>query len=287
MSVIAGQLYVVATPIGNLGDLSPRAVEVLQSVALIVAEDTRHARVLLGHFAITTPVRSLHQHNEDRESDKVLAELGAGRSVAVIADAGTPLINDPGLIVVQKARAQGLTVIAVPGPCALVAALSVAGLPLNRFIFEGFAPRSGTARAAFFSERRDCSATWVFYESSHRILDTLVAMTQCLPPQRKIVVAKELTKMHERVLSGSAAELLAQFQALPELQKGEFVVLVEPAPASVEDKTCLTEQQCHVLERLLAECSLKTAVALTVHLTGARKSLVYQTALALQKQHEV
>ncbi len=284
MSDTAGRLYVVATPIGNLKDITARAIEILKSVDLIAAEDTRHARVLLDHFAIFTPVRSLHQHNEAWASEKLLDKIQQGLSVALISDAGTPLLNDPGLPLIRMAKQRAISAIPVPGACALVTALSVAGLPLDRFVFEGFPPRAKGAREAFFIERRNQASTWVFYEASHRIVDTLTVMAQALPVERQIVVAKELTKLHERLLCGNAAEVLEKMIQQPELQKGEFVVLVEPAPEVARDEMQLTCQEMDVLERLLSECSLKTAVALTVELTGAKKSVVYRNALELQRR---
>ncbi|MDD1613235.1 MAG: 16S rRNA (cytidine(1402)-2'-O)-methyltransferase, partial [Methylococcaceae bacterium] len=195
-----GKLYVVATPIGNLADMSFRAVEVLKQVDLIAAEDTRHVKMLLQHYGITNKLISLHQHNENKASSVLLEKLRAGQSIALVSDAGTPLLSDPGMPLVKMVKDAGLDVVPIPGACALIAALSAAGLPVTQFSFEGFLPRTSSARKAFFSERVLSPKTWVFYESSHRILASLQDMAEILPLDRQIVIARELTKLHETIV---------------------------------------------------------------------------------------
>ncbi len=282
MSNEPGKLYVVATPIGNLADMTFRAVAVLQEVALIAAEDTRHIRPLLSHYGIRNKLMSLHQDNEARASLQVLEKLQSGLSVALVSDAGTPLLSDPGMPLVKAAKDAGVAVVPIPGTCALIAALSAAGLPVTRFSFEGFAPRTAAARLAFFTERRNCPDTWVFYESSHRILASLRDMAAAIPPDREIVIARELTKLHETIVKTHLAHALALVEQDDTMQKGEFVVIV--AGATVKDSLeGLTEEQQRVLAVLLKQCPLKTAVAMAVEITGARKKWLYQAALDLQQ----
>jgi len=280
MSLEPGKLYVVATPIGNLADLTFRAVTVLREVDLIAAEDTRHAKQLLNHYGIGNKLMSLHQHNEGHASSQVLEKLQSGLSVALVSDAGTPLFSDPGMPLVKAAKDAGLAVVPVPGACALVAALSAAGLPVTRFIFEGFPPRTASARKAFFQERLHCPDTWAFYESSHRILASLKDMAAVIPPERDIVIARELTKLHETIVKASLGVALALVAEDEHMQKGEFVVIVAGAEPGPEPMGLNFEQQ-RVLEILLKQCPVKTAVALAVEITGARKKLLYQAALAL------
>jgi 16S rRNA (cytidine1402-2'-O)-methyltransferase len=280
-----GKLYVVATPIGNLGDISYRAVETLRQVDLIAAEDTRHIKILLQHYGINQKVVSLHQHNEVRASADLLEKLRAGLSIALVSDAGTPLVSDPGMPLVQTVRDAGIDVSPLPGACALIAALSAAGLPTARFSFEGFAPRTSSERKSFFRAKAESPDTWIFYESCHRVLASLQDMKEVLPPDRRIVIARELTKLHETIVKMTLAEALALVGSDPNMQKGEIVILVEGAPK--EDHSAeITEEQERVLGILLRECSIKTAVALAVEITGARKKALYQTALALQSVKE-
>ncbi len=277
---MSGTLYVVATPIGNLGDISERALTVLRQADLIAAEDTRHCRRLLTHFGIATPTTALHDHNERSRIPELLEHLRAGRTLALVSDAGTPLINDPGLPLVRAAHEAGIRVSPVPGPCAAVAALSAAGLATDRFAFEGFPPRTQNARREFFLALRDEPRTLVFYESSHRLVACLTDLAATFPPERRLVIAKELTKVHERFIATRIAEATAQFDAHPDWHKGEFVLIVEGAPC---DKAVLSAEQRRILHLLLGECSLKTAVALAEKITGARKKLLYQAALEWQK----
>lgn len=283
MSNEHGKLYVVATPIGNLADISFRAVDILKQVDLIAAEDTRHVKMLLQHYGISNKLISLHQHNEDKASAPLLQKLREGLSIALVSDAGTPLLSDPGMPLVKMVKDAGLDVVPVPGACALIAALSASGLPVSRFTFEGFLPRTSSARKTFFSERLSCSTTWVFYESSHRILASLQDMAEVLPLDRQIVIARELTKLHETIVKASLGEALKRVEQDENMRKGEFVVIVDGAAV---DKTepAVTAEQEKILRALLRECSIKTAVQLAVEITGARKKLLYQLALELTKE---
>ena len=278
-----GKLYVVATPIGNLADITFRAVEVLKQVDLIAAEDTRHVKMLLQHYGITNKLVSLHQHNEDKASFVLLEKLRAGLSIALVSDAGTPLLSDPGMPLVKMVKDAGLDVVPIPGACALIAALSAAGLPVTQFTFEGFLPRTSSARKTFFNERVLSPKTWVFYESCHRILAALQDMAEILPLDREIVIARELTKLHETIVKtslGKALELVAQND---NMRKGEFVVIVDGAVADTKEQIITAEQE-KLLQVLLRECSIKTSVAMAVEITGAKKKLLYQAALAMDKE---
>lgn len=281
MSSQCGKLYVVATPIGNLADITFRAVEILRQVDLIAAEDTRHVKLLLQHYGISNKVVSLHQHNEDTVSAGLLERLRQGQSVALVSDAGTPLLSDPGMPLVRMVKDAGLEVSPVPGPCALIAALSAAGLPVTRFSFEGFLPRTSSARQAFFHEKLMCPTTWVFYESSHRILASLKDMAEVLPLDRQIVIARELTKLHETIVKASLGEVLELVENDDNMRKGEFVVIVDGAVVDKKEQVITPEQQ-KLLAVLLRECSIKTAVAMAVEITGVRKKLLYQAALEMQ-----
>ena len=277
-----GKLYVVATPIGNLADMSFRAVEVLKKVDLIAAEDTRHVKILLQHYGITNKLVSLHQYNEDKASAVLLEKLREGQSIALVSDAGTPLLSDPGMPLVKLVKDAGLDVVPIPGACALIAALSAAGLPVTQFSFEGFLPRTSSARKAFFNERLLSPKTWVFYESCHRILASLQDMAEILPLDREIVIARELTKLHETIVKTSLGEALALVAQNDNMRKGEFVVIVDGAVVDKKEQIITTDQE-KLLQVLLRECSIKTAVAMAVEITGVRKKLLYQAALEMDK----
>ena len=277
---MCGKLYVVATPIGNLADFSYRAVEILKKVDLIAAEDTRHVKMLLQHYAINNKLVSLHQHNEEKAAPGLVDKIKQGQSIALVSDAGTPLLSDPGMPLVRLAKQEGIEVSPIPGACALIAALSVSGLPVTRFTFEGFLPRTSSARKAFFSTRKKETATWVFYESSHRILASLEDLAEIIPGDRRIVLARELTKLFETVVNDSLDKVLEQVKNNANMQKGEFVILVEGAVVEKKNAT-ITEEQQRVLSVLLKECSIKSAVAMAVDITGARKKILYQAALEL------
>jgi len=282
----SGKLYVVATPIGNLGDMTFRAVEILKQVDLIAAEDTRHVKMLLQHYGITNKLVSLHQHNEDKASSVLLEKLRAGQSIALVSDAGTPLLSDPGMPLVKMVKDAGFDVVPIPGACALVAALSAAGLPVTQFSFEGFLPRTSSARKTFFHERALSTKTWVFYESCHRILAALQDMAEMLPLDRQIVIARELTKLHETIVKTSLGKALELVGQNDNMRKGEFVVIVDGAVADTKEQIISIEQE-KLLQVLLRECSIKTSVAMAVEITGAKKKLLYQAALAIDKVKEV
>ena len=277
---MCGKLYIVATPIGNLADFSHRAIETLKEVDLIAAEDTRHAKILLQHYAINNQLVSLHQHNEEAVAPNLINKLKEGLSIALVSDAGTPLLSDPGMPLVKLAKQEGIEVSPIPGACALIAALSVSGLSVNKFIFEGFLPRTSSARKSFFMTKKNEIATWVFYESSHRIEASLDDLASVLSPDRRISIARELTKLFETVITDSLGDVIEHVKTNANMRKGEFVVLVEGAV--IEKKSdVLTEEQERILLVLLKECTIKTAVAMTGEITGARKKSVYQAALDL------
>lgn len=275
-----GVLYVVATPIGNLDDLTPRARQILSDVDVVAAEDTRHSGALLSHFGIHTPLISLHEHNEAERAARLLERLKAGEDVALISDAGTPLISDPGFDLVRAARQAGITVSPIPGACALVAALSVSGLPTDRFVFEGFLPAKSAARrdriAALAAEPR----TLVFYESVHRLQESLADMAEIFGAERLGVVARELTKLHEGVREAALAALAEWAGKDPMAAKGEVVILVAGAPA-LEGQAANTEAE-RVLKTLLAELPVKQAAALAAEITGLKKNQLYEQALSLK-----
>ena len=274
-----GKLYVVATPIGNLQDMSPRAVEVLSSVSVIAAEDTRRSKKLLTHFGVGARLMALHEHNERSQAGSLVQRLGQGEDVALISDAGTPLISDPGYVLVRKARAAGIDVLSVPGPCALAAALSVAGLPTDRFRFEGFLPAKQAARRTRLEELASESVTLVFYESSHRIVDSLADMAGCFGASREAVVARELTKVFETVRAGTLGELSRETGEDAQQQKGEFVVMVQGATT---DAGALDEQVRRTLTVLLEELPLKQAAVLAAKITGVAKNRLYEYALTIK-----
>jgi len=276
----AGRLYVVATPIGNLGDFSPRAVEVLRACAVVAAEDTRRTGVLLQHFGIATPLRSLHEHNERLRATQLTSRLLAGDSVALVSDAGTPAISDPGFDLVAAAVAAGIEVVSIPGPSAVIAALSVAGLPTDRFCFEGFLPARGAARRTRLAELAAETRTLVFYESPHRIAETLADCAQAFGGTRFAAVARELTKLHETVYRGTLAELGTRAAVDTDLARGEIVLAVAGAATAVAADDASLDR---VLQLLLAELPLKQAARLAAAILGVRDNEAYKRALLLQR----
>jgi len=280
VSIISGALYVVATPIGNLGDISQRAIEVLSGVALIAAEDTRHSGKLLHHFGIKTPAMALHDHNERTVSGSIVTRLLSGEAVALVSDAGTPLISDPGYHLVAQARAAGCRVVPVPGASALLAALSASGLPSERFIFEGFLPAKAGARQARLEQLQGEHRTLVFYEAPHRIVASIAAMGAVFGVDRQAVIARELTKTFETIHGDTLAGLSGWLASDTNQQRGEFVVMVGGAP--FEDQLIDSEAE-RVLRLLLDEMPLKQAAALAAKITGVKKNLLYQFALALTR----
>lgn len=272
-------LYVVATPIGNLEDMSSRAREVLAAVDLIAAEDTRHSGTLLNHFGIKTPLISLHDHNEAERAEQLIPRLKAGESVALISDAGTPLISDPGFDLVRAARAAGIAVSPIPGASALVAALSVSGLSTDRFVFEGFLPAKSAARRERLQALAGETRTLVFYESVHRLQESLGDMAALLGPGRRAVLARELTKLHEGVREDTLEVLVRWAGEDPAAGKGEVVLMVAGAvPAAGE---VLEAEAERVLKVLLAELPVKQAATLAAEITGQKKNALYERALEI------
>lgn len=268
----AGTLFIVATPIGNLGDLTPRALEVLRSVAAICAEDTRRSGQLLAHFGISAPLVALHEHNEDALAQRVVDRLLAGESLALVSDAGTPLVSDPGFRLVRAARAAGVRVSPLPGACAAIAALSVAGLPSDRFAFEGFLPAKASARRDQLQRLAGETRTLVFYESSHRIAESLADMRAAFGDDRPAVLARELTKLFETVLDGTLADLQARVDADENQRKGEFVVMVQGAG---DDREARLSEGRRVYTLLNQHLPPSTAAKLAAEITGAPRKELY------------
>ena len=284
MNPTAGTLYIVATPIGNLQDMTLRAIETLKSVDKIAAEDTRHSLALLQHFAIQKPLIALHEHNEREQSEKLIAWLQAGKSLALISDAGTPLLSDPGFYLVRKAREAGITVVPIPGACAAIAALCVSGLPPDAFIFSGFLPAKSEPRRQCLVDMQFETRTLIFYEAPHRVLATIKDMHNVLGPERKVVIARELTKLHETVVEHSLAEWMTLLDA-QDKQRGEFVLVVAGAEKQADannEKKAISSQ--HVLSVLLKSLPLKQAVQLAAKITDERKNALYERALQLDKK---
>ena len=272
--VAPGHLYVVATPIGNLGDLSPRAQKVLDSVDRICAEDTRTSSTLLANFGIRKPLLALHDHNEDQITGQLVAELKKGQTLALISDAGTPLISDPGFALVRAAREAGVPVMTLPGPCAAVAALSISGIASDSFTFIGFLPPKAQARRARLQTLATETRTLIFYESSHRILESVEDIAAQFP-QRKLCLARELTKLFEESITASAAEVFAWLQQDANRSRGEFVLVLEGAPAEAQSDDAEAER---VLRVLLKELGASQAAKLAAELTGRRKNELYAMA---------
>jgi 16S rRNA (cytidine1402-2'-O)-methyltransferase len=279
-----GRLYVVATPIGNLGDFSARARETLRACQWIAAEDTRHTGVLLKHFDIQTPQLSLHDHNEAARSIEIIARLQSGDSVALVSDAGTPAICDPGFELVRAAAAAGIEIIAIPGPCAAIAALSIAGLPTDRFAFEGFLPARGAARRASLEALASEPRTLVLYESPHRIVEVIEDCAAAFGESRLAAVVREATKLHETTYRASLGELRNIAHSNPDLARGEIVLLIAGAPPSEAAGTEQDESLDKTLKVLLKELPLKQAASLAAQITGARDNEAYKRALVLKAQ---
>jgi 16S rRNA (cytidine1402-2'-O)-methyltransferase len=275
-----GTLYVVATPIGNLDDISVRAQSVLQAVSLIAAEDTRHTRRLLGHLGVTTHMVSCHEHNEVTRIPEILARLGQGDDVALVSDAGTPLISDPGFRLVAAAAEQGLTVSPVPGCSAALAAVSVAGLPTDQLLIAGFLPATTAKRRARLAELGTQTPTLVLFESVHRIHATIEDMIAVLGTERRAVAARELTKRFETLYRGTLGELQAQLSADPGANKGEYTLVVAGAPAAVAAEAGELDQMLRVL---LGYLGVRQAADATVKLLGVRRNEAYKRALELRE----
>ncbi|HHF7366209.1 TPA: 16S rRNA (cytidine(1402)-2'-O)-methyltransferase [Legionella bozemanae] len=274
-----GTLYIVATPIGNREDITFRALEVLKSVDFILAEDTRHSVQLLTSLGIKNNLESLHAHNESDKSKHIIEELLAGKSIALISDAGTPLISDPGFLLVKLARQSHIPVIPVPGACALITALSAAGIPCDSFLFLGFLPAKQQARKNKLETLRTESHTLIFYESTHRILECLDDIGELFGQTCEIVLAKELTKTFERFITGTLLEVKNWLLAEPAHVKGEFVLLIPPRPTAPEPDT-----HEKLLKILLDELPLKQAVAIACKLSDGSKNELYEKALAIKNK---
>lgn len=278
-----GTLFVVATPIGNLGDLSPRATGCLRDADLLLAEDTRHTRKLLDAAGITRAagaMESLHEHNERERIPAVIERLQQGANVALVTDAGTPLLSDPGALLVAAAARAGIEVVTVPGPCAAIAALSISGLPTDRFAFEGFLPAKTSARKTALGALAHEPRTLVFYEAPHRLAECLADLAECLGAARPASVGRELTKRFERVYRGTLGELAEQSLSDTDMTRGECVVVVAGVPASRDDDAAARDA-LRVLEILLAELPLSQAARLAAQVTGRSRKELYEQALAL------
>jgi 16S rRNA (cytidine1402-2'-O)-methyltransferase len=280
VSIEKGVLYIVATPIGNLEDFSPRAVTVLAAVDLIAAEDTRHSRPLLRHFGINTPLVAVHEHNEREVMEGLLVRLAEGQSLALISDAGTPLISDPGFPLVRECHRRGIRVSPVPGPSAAICALSVAGMPTDRFVFEGFLPSRSVARRTRLDKLKGEGRTLVFYESGHRLQETLRDMAEAFGEERPVLLARELTKLYETLLRGSLGEVVQRVADDPLQSKGEMVLLVEGVGEEGDAGRAIEAER--VLSLLLEELPVKKAAALAARITGEKKNHLYKRALELK-----
>lgn len=280
-----GTLYVVATPIGNLEDISARALRVLREVKLIAAEDTRHSARLMQHFGIGTPLVACHEHNEREQGSRLVQRLLAGDDLALVSDAGTPLISDPGYHLVRNARAAGVRVVPVPGACALIAALSASGLPSDRFVFEGFLPARSTARRQRLQAVVEEPRTLIFYEAPHRLLECLADLRELFGAARPAVLGRELTKTFETIKGAPLGELHDWVAADSNQQRGECVLLVEGWQEPVGEEA-LSAEALRVLDLLLAELPLKRAAAVAAEITGVRKNLLYQRALLRQNAED-
>jgi len=278
---MSAQLFVVATPIGHLDDMTYRAIDVLKSVALIAAEDTRQSAQLLKHYNITTPLTACHDHNENNKIDYLIEKLQSGENMALISDAGTPLISDPGFKLVRAAQEKGIRVIPVPGACAAIAALNAVGLPSDRFSFEGFLPSKSSQRLAQLEKLKDETQTLIFYEAPHRILDSIKDMAKVFGSERPVGFAREITKNFETIKKMTLGELVTFIEADHHQQKGEIVVVVG---GSIQQKDIDQEKLDQLLSRLLQDLSVKAASQLAADLTGIKKKVAYQRALELQSQ---
>lgn len=272
-------LYIVATPIGNLEDITLRAINTLKQVDLIAAEDTRHSGLLLQHLAIKAKLFALHDHNEQEKSQLLIEKLKSGLSIALISDAGTPLINDPGYHLVKACRENNINVVPIPGACAAIAALSASGLPSDKFSYEGFLPAKTKARQDYLTTLLDEPRTMIFYESTHRLLDTLQDMQTIWGSDKQIVLAKELTKTWETIVNFSILDLINWLQEDSNRQKGEFVLIVEGNNKTADE---IDPKAINTLKLLLKELPLKKAATITAEIYGLKKNQLYQLGLTFE-----
>ena len=274
-----GKLFIVATPIGNLNDITYRAIEILKNVDIVLAEDTRHSKKLFAHFEILTPLKAFHEHNEREKTESIISELNSGISVALISDAGTPLISDPGYFLVSQAKKEGIEVVPIPGPSAIITALSVSGLASNSFSFFGFLPSKKIARIKYLHNKTALNETIIFYESPKRILATLTDMLEVFGNERKVCLAKELTKSFETIRTDIIENVIEYLAADLAHQKGEFVILISSA-----DKIDLVDaenQLGKILPILCAEMGASKAAKLAAKITGIDKKHCYNKAIEL------
>lgn len=274
-----GTLYIVATPIGNLEDITGRALRILAEVDLIAAEDTRHSQRLLQHYDISTRLISLHDHNEAQRASQLIDKLQLGQTIALISDAGTPLISDPGYNLVSQCRAAKVKVVPLPGPCAAITALCAAGLATDKFIFEGFLPVKLVAKQQALQRLLTQTSTCIFYESPRRVVDTVKLIVAELGPDRDMVLAKELTKTFETFYSGTAQECVTWLEADANHQRGEFVLMIA---GQKQDQTDVSAEALQLLKLLISELPLKKAAAITAEQFGLKKNQLYQLGLELQ-----
>jgi len=275
-----GSLYIVATPIGNMGDMTERAKNTLSKVDVIAVEDTRRSGQLLRNFDISTPMIAVHEHNERQICASLLERIEKGENIALISDAGTPLLSDPGYFLVNQAQEQGIRVIPIPGVSAVITALSVAGLPTDRFVFEGFLPTKSAARKQKLENIKDDTRTVIFYEAPHRIVEMLKDCQTVFGGQRKVVLARELTKTFETVHGDALDTLIPWVEADHNQKKGEFVVLVQGAAA--REKMEIDAEAERILLILLKDLPVKQAAALAASITGLKKNALYQFALEIK-----
>lgn len=273
-----GILYIVATPIGNLGDITQRALDTLSSVDLIAAEDTRHSGLLLSHYGIKKPFFALHDHNEQQKAVVLVEKLAKGENIALISDAGTPLISDPGFHLVRQCRQAGVKVVPIPGACAAITALCASGVASDRFCFEGFLPAKTKARCDKLTELENESRTLIFYESTHRILDTLADMQKIFGEERYIVMAREITKTWETIYSDQLGNLIEWLNEESNRIKGEIVLIVEGKPHHVAEE--FSKQAIKLLELLCQTLPLKKAASIVAETFGYKKNALYQYGLA-------
>ena len=276
---MSGILYIVATPIGNLSDITIRAVEILKKVDAVLAEDTRHTKKLFDHYEIDSPLVAFHEHNENEKVDYILAQIGSGKSLALVSDAGTPLISDPGYNLVLEAKKNGISVVPIPGPSALIAALSSSGIESNNFTFFGFLPSKQSARLKLLKTKKSLNETIIFYESPKRILAALMDMLEVFGEKRQVCLAKEITKSFETIINDNLVNLIEYLTSDSSHQKGEFVIIISPV-----NKVDLDEAQVQlekILPILCAEMGASQAAKLAAKITGIDKKHCYKRAINL------
>lgn len=281
ISTNKGTLYIVATPIGNLGDITQRALETLKKVDKVCAEDTRNTRKLLTHFGIQAELQALHDHNEKNRIEQIKVWLEAGENIALVSDAGTPLISDPGYHLVNELGASGFAIEPIPGVSAIITALSIAGLPTDRFTFEGFLPAKSVSRNKALQANAKETRTQVYYESSHRIAITIKAMLDSYGTERKVVLARELTKLYEQVFRGNLSELNDWINSDPMHQKGEFVLILE-GHTEETDREAIHQSSENLLKILLDELPVKQAATIAAKITGLKKNSLYRQAMQIK-----